>query len=268
MATGRSTVTGQTAAGALKSVAGALAGGRVELKYCVPASVVESVLRMAQAHLVPDALALGRRQRVTSLYLDTAQLTFLRWHLDRAGDRFKLRVRRYGDQPTATLYAELKRKTGSVVRKHRAAFPAEALTAVLDGLGTPTGVMFDADTDNLREFAGRRSQCGATPKMLVTCVRESLRDPRDGTAVTVDRDLEYQPTGRANLIGDPNAWRRIPLPGASRSTTALVELKYGAHPPAWLDSLTLQLAPWRVSFSKYVAAMNDSAAVWFPVGAR
>jgi len=30
--------------------------------------------------------------------------------------------------------------------------------------------------------------------MLVTCVREPLRDPEDEIAVTVDRDLLYQPT--------------------------------------------------------------------------
>jgi hypothetical protein len=96
--------------------------------------------------------------------------------------------------------------------------------------------------------------------MLVTCVRESLRDPDDGTAVTVDRALRYQPTRRADVIGDAYAWQPIPLPCATGSATALVELKYGAQPPAWMEALIAQLAPWRVSFSKYVAAMNACAA--------
>src|SRR6185503_12942135 len=78
------------------------AAGRKELKYCVPATVSECVLDVARMYLVPDVLSLGPRQRVTSLYLDTPQLTFLRWHRDRAGDRFKLRIRRYGEQPPST----------------------------------------------------------------------------------------------------------------------------------------------------------------------
>ena len=234
--------------------------GRMELKYCVPAPVSECVLDVAHAYLVPDVLALGPRQRVTSLYLDTPQLTFLRWHRDRAGDRFKLRIRRYGEQPAPTLYAELKRKTGSVVRKRRAAFPTTALHAVLEGWSVPAGAASPQDAKNLMEFAYRRWLSGATPRMLVTCLREPLRDPNDETAVTIDRDLRYQPTRHPDLVGDARAWQPIPLPCAAGPATALVELKYGARPPAWMDALIVQLIPWRVSFSKYVAAMNDCAA--------
>lgn len=233
--------------------------GRMELKYCVPAPVSERVLDVARMYLAPDVLSLGPRQRVTSLYLDTPQLTFLRWHRDHAGDRFKLRIRRYGEQPPSTLYAELKRKTGPVVRKRRAAFPANALDAVLESSGVPNSAASPQDAKNLREFAYRRWVSGATPKILVTCVREPMRDPDDETAVTVDRDLQYQPTRRADLLGDACAWRPIPLSCASGPATALVELKYGVRPPAWMEALIAQLAPWRVPFSKYVAAMNQCA---------
>lgn len=236
------------------------AAGRMELKYCVPAGVSEIVLDVARAYLVPDVLALGPRQRVTSLYLDTPQLTFLRWHRDRAGDRFKLRIRHYGEQPAPTLYAELKRKTGSIVRKRRAAFPTKALRTVLEGSGVPESGASPQDAKNLREFAYRRWVSGATPRMLVTCVREPMRDPYDETAVTVDRDLQYQPTRRADLLGGACAWQPIPLPCASGPATALVELKYGVRPPEWMSALIVQLAPWRVSFSKYVAAMSQCEA--------
>jgi hypothetical protein len=230
------------------------------LKYCVPAPVSEWVLAVARGYLVPDVLALGPRQRVTSLYLDTPQLTFLRWHRDRAGDRFKLRIRRYGEEPSPTLYAELKRKTGSVVRKRRAAFPANALHTVLEGSGVSDRAHSPQDAKNLREFAFRRWTAGATPRMLVTCVRESLRDPDAETAVTVDRALRYQPTRRADLTGNPCAWQSILLPCAAGPATALVELKYGVRPPAWMNALIVELAPWRVSFSKYVAAMSQREA--------
>jgi hypothetical protein len=240
--------------------------GRTELKYSVPGPIVDAALHLARGYLPHDTFALGPQQLITSLYLDTAHLIFLRWHRERVVDRFKLRIRRYGDHAAPTLYAEVKRKTGSIVRKHRAAFPAGALHAVLDASVGPVladsvgRVLSDAALD---EFVRHRSHCGAVPTMLVACVRESLRDPREGTAVTVDRDLRYQPTCRGDLIGEAGTWRPIPLPGAFGDASALLELKYVLDPDPWMATLIEQLAPWRVSFSKYAAAMTASAPAGF-----
>lgn len=233
-------------------------GGRTELKYCAPIPIADIALDVARGYLAYDALALGPRQRVTSLYLDSPHLTFLRWHRLGATDRFKLRIRRYGDQPTPTLYAEVKRKTGSVVRKRRAAFPVNSLHLVLGSSYVPSSEAMPGDSDDLKAFVRHRARCRATPRVLVTCVRESLRDAMDGTALTVDRDLRYQPNRRADLAGITCAWRPIPLPGHSGTEMALVELKYSTTPPPWMDALIGRLAPWRVSFSKYAAAMSES----------
>jgi hypothetical protein len=280
-----------------------LVEGRTELKYSVPGPIADTALQIARGYLRPDTSALGPQQLVTSLYLDTAHLTFLRWHHERAVDRFKLRIRRYGDDAAPALYAEVKRKTGSVVRKHRAPFPADALHAVLNasvdqvlplspgptGRVLPPSPLASVDRRDgpsertvqpaldrrvaerpdlggggsdpaLDRFIRYRSRYAAMPMMLVTCVRESLRDPKDGTAVTVDRDLRYQSTSRGDLIGEGGAWRSIPLPDSSGSATALLEVKYSLDPEPWMGTLIEQLAPWRVSFSKYATAMTASAA--------
>jgi VTC domain len=238
----------------LPAVSDLLVRGRTELKYSVPGPIADAALHVARGYLRPDAFALGPQQLITSLYLDTAHLTFLRWHRERVVDRFKLRIRRYGDHAAPMLYAEVKRKTGSIVRKHRAAFPADALQAVLNGEGR---VLLDPAP--MEEFVRHRSRCGAVPTVLVTCVRESLRDLQDGTAVTVDRELGYQPTCRGDLIGEGGTWRSIPLPDAFGHASALIELKHVLQPQPWMADLIEQLAPWRVSFSKYAASMNASA---------
>ena len=85
--------------------------GRQELKYCMSERVARRTLDAAREYLVQEPLATGPRQRVTSLYLDTPDLTFLRWHRDGVADRYKLRIRYYGAAPAHTLYTELKRKT-------------------------------------------------------------------------------------------------------------------------------------------------------------
>jgi hypothetical protein len=232
------------------------ADSRTERKFCVPGPLATAALDLARGYLVPDALALGPQQRITSLYLDTPQLTFLRWHRERAADRFKLRIRRYGDGPAPTLYAEVKRKTGSIVQKQRAAFPSGALRFVLGNADMTVWDGWPYRTGDLEAFVRHRSQRAATPRMLVTCVRESLRNPTTAIAVTVDRDLRYQPIRNGDLVGDDSSWQPIPLPTLSEHGAALIELKYGPAPPLWMEELVVQLSPWRVSFSKYAAAMN------------
>ena len=212
--------------------------GRVELKYCVHERVAAHVLDVARAYLSPEPLARGPRQRITSLYLDTDDLTFLRWHQAGAGDRFKLRIRGYGEPPAPTLYAEVKRKTGSVVRKQRIPFSAERIASVVDRC---------------------RAGSGATPRVLIRGIRESLRDPATETAVTVDCGHEYQSTRRADLTGNPRTWAPLPLPPTS-GEPMLVELKYGAGPPDWMAQLIDALEPSRISFSKYVTAMQACPA--------
>ena len=164
---------------------------RVELKYCVPELVAVEVLAEARHYLVPEPLARGPRQHITSLYLDTDELTFLRWHREGATERHKLRIRAYGSLPAATLYLELKSKNGQIVRKERMPF---------------IGVLRDAVLTECR------ARYGATPQTLVNVVRESLRDPGLATAVTVDRSLRYQATTRGELVGDARKWRPLPLP--------------------------------------------------------
>ena len=217
--------------------------GRLELKYCVPERVARQVLGVARGYLVRDPFARGPRQRITSLYLDTQDLTFLRWHLDGASDRYKLRIRSYGEPPAATFYAETKRKTASVVHKEREAISAGALDAVVERY---------------------RVRLGATPRTLVRGLRESLRDPAGETAVTVNRALQYQSTRSADLIGDDRRWIPLPLPPCSGPSPVLVELKYRDTPPTWMDTLIRTLAPARVSFSKYVAAMTSWPAADVP----
>jgi hypothetical protein len=236
---------------------GAAACGRVELKYCLSVSVAEAALGIARGHLPPDPLASGPQQRVTSLYLDTARLTFLRWHRDRAVDRFKLRIRRYGDQLGTTFYAEIKHKTRSVVSKCRASFPAEWLAAMCEGAHPERTVATGENSDgSLAEFVRRQRTFGATPKMLITGLRESLRDAATGAALTVDRDLRYQPIMRPDLVGSSRGWQKLRFP-SSPGIAVLVELKYSGQPPGWMDGLIHTLSPWRVSFSKYATAMDQ-----------
>jgi hypothetical protein len=233
---------------------------RLELKYCVPDPVAAAVLEVARLFLRPErGLPAGTGQMITSLYLDTPGLTFMQRHLEDAPDRLKLRVRAYGPPPWPTVYAEIKQKRGGFSRKRRAEINASHLRDVLDGCDL--GFAKDLRRDSIRaleEFVWQRLTHNAAPKVLLRTCRESLRGGcGDQTAVTVDRAISYQPTGRFDLEANPDAWRPLSLPQNAGPATVVLELKHASRPPAWMKAVTAALVRWRVSFSKYVTAMTQ-----------
>jgi hypothetical protein len=236
--------------------------GRVELKYAVPEEIAVRVLSIGRAFLDPEIHARAPRQRITSLYLDTPDRTFLRWHRARAPERFKLRLRRYGDATHQPVFAEVKRKTYSVVSKRRAPIPPEAVIDLLSGAGMPCRPRTALESAHLAEFLRQRLVYAARPEVLVTYERESLRGsfPGEDNAITVDRDIHYQRMTEASLVGDATAWTRVPLPRVSGARMAIVELKYGAAVPAWMVPFISRLAMSRISFSKYEATMTHLLA--------
>lgn len=223
--------------------------GRVEKKYAVSEELARRVLEWSCEFLRPDR-GLGG-QRVTTLYLDTPSLTFYQWQLDRQFERFKLRIRGYGEPPIETVYAEIKRKCGDLVRKDRAEVSLAMLSAVaadprVEGVA-PFAVL---------DFLKIVSFFGAGPTVVVSGLRNALREnTSDGElAVTVDRHLVCQNTGNYDFTGDPHTWKPLVLP---KRAAAIVELKHVDEPPAWMVELMAELAPNRVRFSKYSAAIQQ-----------
>ena len=225
--------------------------GRFEDKYALCDELAERVLQRARIFLMPDRGIAGP-QRVTSLYLETPELTFYQWQTTRRIDRFKLRIRGYGEPPSPCVYAEIKRKNGDLVRKQRAEVSLRRLSS------TPGGIEAN-DSPALKEFLKTHRALDAQPRILVSCLRTALRDTNTygEIAVTVDRDIVCQPVCDYDLAGDPLAWRPLPLPN---NAITIVELKYVHQPPAWMASLMTDLAEHRVRFSKYGTAMEQYVA--------
>ena len=222
----------------------------MEVKYAVPEDLAAWTLKWSGVFLHRE-YGLTGPQHVTSLYLDTPTLTFFRWHCDERADRFKLRIRGYGDGTRSQVWAEIKRKTGGMIHKERAPLSIQALDSVLRGAA-------GAPSLELEDFVRRRQAFHASPKLLLNCQRDALREKRASgeIGVTVDRFIRYQPTQRHDLVDNPQLWRTIVLPCPAGPAKAIVELKYMFEAPTWMASLMRRLAPYRVGFSKYRAAMQ------------
>ena len=228
---------------------------RQELKFWLPEPVAERVHLFAAPFVEQDQAAghLGR-QRVTSLYFDTPGLDFYRSHVASAADRFKLRVRYYGDRPGATVFFEVKRKVGRVVDKRRALVPSADVAGLLAGTPASSPPLEGAQAEHLRRFLYLMNLHRATPKLVLTCSRSSYwsRESWDKARATLDRQISFQVTSPATLFGDPGRFRLAPVPGPG----ALLELKFSEHLPWWMNDLANRLAPYRIAYSKYVAAMS------------
>jgi hypothetical protein len=224
---------------------------RYENKYALSGKLATHVLERARLFLSPDR-GVDVPQCITTLYLETPNLTFYQWHNDRRTDRFKLRIRGYGQPPEGSLYVEIKGKNGKLSHKSRAEIALSKLNQVLAGVKP-------ADSSPLREFITVHKEFNAGPKLLVRCVRKAFRgyNAYGEVAVTADREIVWQPASCYDLAGDPQAWRPIVLPEQS---SAIVELKYVCRPPEWMASLMSELVKYRVKFSKYGTAMDQHMA--------
>lgn len=232
---------------------------RYEVKFWAPRSLVDTAIAQLTGFMQEDEVALkaGASQLNTSLYLDSPSATFFEQHVSDSPDRIKLRVRFYGEHPTGDTFFEIKRRQCAVVMKRRAVVPVEQARQVLNQLHGQLPVTNEA----LQAFQYLAVRCQARPHLLVRASRRALRsvDRSQDVRVTVDSEVAWQPVrAQSPLDPRPERWRFIGHGGRADTSRALVEVKFRRSRPLWLAQVLSQLTPWRVSFSKYIAACLDA----------
>lgn len=256
---------------------------RFELKYWVPSGLVDEVIAFARPYLVLDPFNLEQgleRQYNTTLYLETASLDAYRTHADSAADRYKLRVRAYGEVPAGLAFFETKRKINAITIKTRSAVQMDEVAPLLDGTydALPASLGVEARR-NLESFLYLKTVTDARPCVLVRAHRESYctPDPREDVRLTLDRDVGFQRACGPSLHGDPCGW--IPIDGedqhGQRGAHVMLELKFPRIAPVWMGHLVNRLDMWRVGYSKYMAAIQSlldepmlNAMAWDRAGER
>ena len=222
---------------------------RFEFKYWAPLHKLEQGMKLLEVQADERS---GASQVNTSLYLDSPRRIFLQQHLSGSPDRVKLRVRYYGERPVDECFFEIKRRQGAMVTKRRAVVGLEASRRLLTDLTVP----LPSSNPALEAFQYLALRCSARPALLVRARRQSFKasDKDLDVRLTIDSDVAWQPTRAPNFLEpEPRAWRNL-----SERDRALVEVKFHAARPWWLGRFTEHLAPWRVSFSKYVAAALEA----------
>ena len=233
---------------------------RHELKYIVPASVAPEIRMFAEPFCVPDPEATGSppQYRVTTLQLDTLGKAL---HLAKEREqlnRFKLRVRTYGNPGEHVEFLEIKRKLEAMVKKTRCMLqPGTFGPDLLTTLTPPPGLR-SRDVTTFWDFLRLKDQLDARPMIIIRYLRESWigrNNPQQ--RITFDRELEYALCNRWSFQPE-GCWRRMDTATAFGLPFAplILEMKSSASVPIWMLELIRFFSLQRVGFCKYSTAMR------------
>jgi len=186
---------------------------RYELKYRISEAKARALAAYVREYLPQDRYAQLRpdgQYPITSLYLDSNQLTLCRETLEKKKNRFKLRVRGYSDNPETPVFFEIKRRINNVIIKSRARAMHEHVPIVLGGRELPP-VKFKTDLKSLRQFQFYSRLLNVRPMVLVRYMREAYEGQGDNRVrVTFDRQLFYCATTEPRVrLGGPG-WYPVP----------------------------------------------------------
>ncbi len=238
---------------------------RHEAKYVIPRSLVADIREFIRPFCEPDPHCSGNPPEyvITTLQLDSPNLALHHAKKLEAVNRFKLRVRTYGDPVgQAPVFMEVKRKIRSTIVKSRTMVPFDAWNEEL--VKNPRiNLSFKSPKEELGflEFVRLVKEIGAEPKVLVRYTRESYFGKHEHYArVTFDRKLLYLYTRSWDSWGRGQRWRSMDSSMAQNKyfpfSGVILELKTLSDAPQWMIDLVMHFALERTGNCKY------STAIW------
>jgi hypothetical protein len=230
---------------------------RFERKFVVSELAAEAIRNFVACylpldeHMTPDH---PRGYHIYSLYLDTPSRKLYRQSCDGIKNRYKLRIRFYYRLEDAPAYLEIKQRTTETVHKTRAIVSKRAAVEMLRGGWISPADLLNQSAASIRaldEFCQRREQLKAEGVAFVSYIREAfVSQSAESVRVTFDREIAGRPYDpRMGLtVRDDEAMVKV--------NGVVLELKYNGRRPGWMHDLVTSFGLQRLSFPKYVYAMD------------
>lgn len=201
---------------------------------------------------------------VNSLYFDSPKFFFLRQRLERAPNRFNMRIRSYGDSPVLPFFAEIKHRTGNFIRKYRAKLDSLDIEKIIR---YPTECAeTDKKNSNLELFKSAVLTYDAQPKVLVQYRRLAFVSNCDNYArVTFDIDLKYQKGDTWVPLPKKDVLSNCDLETAfDPGCCVILELKCEPQVPLWMIDLVHTFRLRKRGFSKYSNCLRPILGTYYP----
>lgn len=236
---------------------------RHEAKYVIPRSLVPKIREFIRPFCEPDPHTSGDppEYMITTLQLDTPDLALHQAKMKDARNRFKLRVRTYGEPGASAVYLEVKRKIRSTIIKSRAKVPFEAWgERIIRDVKVTLDFKSREEENGFLDFVRLVRETGSRPVALIRYTRESYFGAHDSYArVTFDRRLLYQSTTSWDSWGQGGRWRVMDTPFAQNKgnhySGIVLELKTLSDAPQWMLDLIEHFNLERTGHCKYSVAL-------------
>jgi len=237
---------------------------RHEAKYVIPVWLIPEIREFIRPFCEPDSHSRGDppHYTITTLQLDSPQLSLHYAKSNEALNRFKLRVRTYGEPGDSPVFLEVKRKIRSTIVKSRTRVPFDCWNEELVRSKRLT-IDFRSRKEETAflEFIRLIREIGARPVVLIRYEREAYVSKVDHYArVSFDTRLCYQPTDSWTSWGRGGRW--IPIDTnmvqnkGNNFSGAVLEIKTLSDTPQWMIDLVMNFSLARTGHCKY------SNAVW------
>lgn len=233
---------------------------RHELKYVISESQAAIIKELIKPHVRLDRYCQvqpGRSYPLSSLYLDSHDLCLFQESLNGCKNRFKLRIRRYSDEPSSPSFFEIKRRMNRVIIKSRAKVNHYSVEELL----LFPALLYEnenGDGDMLRQFQLYMSRICARPVVQVRYTREAYEGLLDNSIrITFDRKLAYKVSDRAEVSLNGGGWQYYPMEGV------ILEIKFTEFYPPWISHIVKCLELCQLSISKYARSIKHACALKF-----
>ena len=237
---------------------------RYESKYTIPFWMVDEISRFIEPYCSLDAYSEKSSDlyyTINSLYFDTPDYLLLWLRLQKASNRFNMRVRTYGEAPELPWFLEIKHKRGDIMRKYRARIFSDQLEHILN---TPELLRHHAKDEkeekNRLLFYKLVHTYNTQPKVLIQYKRKAyISDIDEYARVTIDIKMRsMRQNGYSPL---PREERMLPCDvqnAYDSGTNVILELKcYTSFVPLWMIDLVREFQLRRRGFSKYMTGLRQ-----------
>lgn len=237
-----------------------LSAGRYEMKYFVSEIQAQTIKHMIEPYVQLDwhcEINPGGTYPLASAYLDSHDLCLCRAGLDGHKNRFKLRIRRYSDDPLSPSFFEIKRRMNNIIIKSRASIIHNENSDLL--LSSKLAAGTDDDCRRvLEQFQLYTGSINARPVIHIRYDRQAYEGLVDKKVrITFDRKLAYKTSELSKVVLNEGRWQSYPMEGV------ILEIKFTAYYPAWLSRVSRHLELHRQSISKYTRSIQHASASQF-----
>jgi hypothetical protein len=241
---------------------------RFEAKYFLKEADAMALVSAMRPHVMPDPhTTWGESYWIASLYLDHPGLALYHSSINGERNRFKLRIRSYGDDFDEPVFLETKRRIDKVIQKERVQVHRARLPELLAGFGCDMAALCQPAGDNLDKlwrFREMVETVGAEPCCMVRYLREAYMGAcGEPVRISLDRRLVAMPVP----VYTPDCWRHSARSHVEvDSPEVILEIKFTDALPQWTCRLIREFELAQRSMAKYVECVRALRGHGMPVG--